>query len=62
MRSCTYCEHALVTLPVVPGCFGEEILCKARNNLYVLHPILRALACRGFRNKHRLQEDSDEAR
>lgn len=27
----------------------------ARNDLYVIHPILRALTCRGFKNKHRLQ-------
>lgn len=50
-RSCIYCERARVT-----RFFCEpDVVCTARNNLYVVHPILRALTCRGFKNKHRLQ-------
>ena len=52
-RSCIYCEHAQVTQVMI---FCEpNVMCTARNNLYVIHPILRALTCRGFKNKHRLQ-------
>ena len=52
-RSCIYCKYARVTQAMI-FC-KPDIECMARNDLYVIHPILRALTCRGFKNKHRLQ-------
>lgn len=52
-RSCIYCERALVTPATI---FSKpDIECMARNDLYVIHPILRALTCRGFKSRYRLQ-------
>lgn len=60
-RSCLHCEHARVTLPVLPSLCGCDVVCTARNDLYVIHPMLRALTCRGFKDKHRLRiKENDE--
>ena len=54
-RSCLYCEHARVTMPVLLSLREQDVMCTARNDLYVIHPMLRALTCRGFKDKHRLR-------
>ena len=63
-RSCLYCKHARVTLPVLSFLSGCDVECTARNGLYVIHPMLRALTCRGFKDKHRLRlkDGANEAR
>ena len=54
MRRCEDCKHSECLMPMSPE-LPDLWICKARGGMGVLHPVLRALTCRGFESRYRLQ-------
>ena len=59
MRRCEDCKHSKCVVPAPLDLW----VCKARGGMVVLHPVLRALTCRGYESRYkpwwRLSDDTD---
>lgn len=54
MRRCDNCRHSRCMVSMTPR-IPDLLVCMARGGMGVLHPVLRALTCRGFKSRYRLQ-------
>lgn len=54
MRRCEDCKHSECLMPITPE-LPDLWICKARGGMGVLHPVLRALTCRGFESRYKLR-------
>lgn len=54
MHRCEDCKHSECLMSITPE-LPDLWICKARGGMGVLHPVLRALTCRGFESRYRLQ-------
>jgi len=54
MRRCEDCRHSRCAVSMTPS-LPDLWVCRARGGMAVLHPVLRALTCRGYESRYRLQ-------
>lgn len=54
MCRCDNCRHSRCMVSMTPR-IPDLLVCMARGGVAVFHPVLRALTCRGYESRYRLQ-------
>lgn len=54
MCRCDNCRHSRCMVSMTPR-IPDLLVCMARGGMGVIHPVLRALTCRGYESRYRLQ-------
>lgn len=54
MRRCEHCRHSMCKVSMTPD-LPDLWVCMARGGMGVIHPVLRALTCRGYESIYRLR-------
>ena len=61
MRRCEDCKHSRCRVSMTPK-VPDLWVCTARGWMGVLHPVLRALVCRGYESRYRLQRRPNDVK
>lgn len=54
MCRCDNCRHSRCMVSMTPR-IPDLLVCMARGGMGVIHPVLRALTCRGYESRYKLQ-------